>query len=313
MGYLINFLKKLIESSSNASIFYLRIAGTILTITVVIISGFFGWIIEQLYVTNYLSLPEFIPPIILIFALSSCLAAKSLKQRSLEVINALDDNLSEESLLLAKEKLRNIVGREVEHLDREGILRATAESASENSVDGIFAPLFWMMIGSILWEVSTFLPGPLALAWAFKASSTIDSMIGYKFGNLRWIGESGAKLDDILTFIPCRLVVITLPLISNNLIKAGSLINKAYKDGSKDLSPNSGLSESIFAYCAKIRMGGVNIYKGKSIYKPIIAGREPLAKYQSINRIFIFSLRLEIFWILLFTLLKFTFQSIIIS
>ena len=42
-------------------------------------------------------------------------------------------------------------------------------------------------------------PGPLALAWGFKASSTLDSMLGYRSGRLRWLGTAGARLDDLLT------------------------------------------------------------------------------------------------------------------
>ena len=38
--------------------------------------------------------------------------------------------------------------REVKNLNKAQILRATAETASENSVDGVFAPLFWMMFGT---------------------------------------------------------------------------------------------------------------------------------------------------------------------
>ena len=75
----------------------------------------------------------------------------------------------------------------------------------------------------------------------------------------RWVNLAEKKLDDILTFIPCRLAVLTLPLVSNNLAKAPNIIKNTFKDGSKDMSPNSGLSESIFAYCTNISMGGVTI------------------------------------------------------
>ncbi len=55
-------------------------------------------------------------------------------------------------------------------------------------------------------------PGPLALAWGFKAASTLDSMLGYRQGRLRWLGTAGARLDDLLVWLPCRLVALTLPL-----------------------------------------------------------------------------------------------------
>ncbi len=199
---------------------------------------------------------------------------------------------------MARNKLSHIVGRDVEKLSKEDILRATAESASENAVDGIFAPLFWMMLGTFFWKISTALPGPLTMAWLFKASSTIDSMIGYRFGKLKWLGQSGAKLDDALTFIPCRLVLLTLPLVSKNWIKAPSLIRAAWADGVKDISPNSGLSEAIFAHCANIRMGGINTYKNSYISKPLLAINSPPASKKGIKKILRLHLKLEIIWIL---------------
>ena len=46
----------------------------------------------------------------------------------------------------ARRNLSWIVGRDVQSLDRdEELLRAAAETASENAVDGVFAPLFWMV------------------------------------------------------------------------------------------------------------------------------------------------------------------------
>ena len=83
-----------------------------------------------------------------------------------------------DSLKPARRNLSWIVGRDVQSLDRKGLLRAAAETASENAVDGVFAPLLWMVIGALLWKILPSGPGPLALAWGFKASSTLDSMLG---------------------------------------------------------------------------------------------------------------------------------------
>ena len=65
---------------------------------------------------------------------------------------------------------RWIVGRQVEGLEEGEILRAAAETTAENGVDGLFAPLFWMLVGAFLVERWRLAPGPLALAFAFKAS-----------------------------------------------------------------------------------------------------------------------------------------------
>ena len=68
-------------------------------------------------------------------------------------------------------------------------------------------------------------------------------------------------------------------------------------DGSKDKSPNSGISEAIFAHSAKVKMGGINSYKNTLISKPILAKDAPVASPKSINRIMNLSLRLELAWI----------------
>ncbi|WP_268741282.1 MULTISPECIES: adenosylcobinamide-phosphate synthase CbiB [Prochlorococcus] len=299
MGCLIKFLREKVESSVHKGRLFFRFGGTLITFSVISLSALCGWIIEQLLFTSFFPIPQALSYLIVIFALASSLAAKSLKRSVLEIINSLNNDLFKDNLELAQEKLSHIVGRDVDKLDRNEILRATAESASENAVDGIFAPLFWMLIGIISWNISTTFPGPLAFAWFFKATSTIDSMLGYKVGNLRWIGESGARLDDILTFLPCRLVLISLPLISNNWMKLFYIIRKAWSEGSKDISPNSGISEAIFAHCAQVQMGGINTYNKHSIEKPILAKNAPIANIQNIKKILNLSLRLEILWIII--------------
>ena len=117
----------------------------------------------------------------------------------LAVVDALP-SAAEGDLEPARRNLGWIVGRDVQSLDQTGMLRAAAETASENAVDGVFAPLFWMGIGSLLWMVLPSGPGPLALAWGSKASSTLDSMLGYRSGRLRWLGTAGARLDDCLLY-----------------------------------------------------------------------------------------------------------------
>ena len=202
-----------------------------------------------------------------------------------------------------RQKLSLIVGRDVDNLDINEILRALAETASENSVDGIFAPLFWMFLGTIFWEFNQSMPGPLAMAWIFKASSTIDSMLGYKEGTLKWLGFTGAKLDDLMVWIPSRIVLITLPFCCKPKKSIFKTINYSWKDGIIDSSPNSGISEAIFAYCAEVKMGGVNYYKGQKRLKPIIAKTYPKASINSVRKILGLSLRLELFWLLGFYLI----------
>lgn len=81
--------------------------------------------------------------------LSSSLASRSLNKSILEILNIISKENTIDNLSNLRQKLSLIVGRDVDNLDINEILRALAETASENSVDGIFAPLFWMFLGTI--------------------------------------------------------------------------------------------------------------------------------------------------------------------
>ena len=68
----------------------------------------------------------------------------------------------------ARTELSLIVGRDTAELQEPEICRAVVETVAENSSDGVVAPLFFMVIG-----------GP-ALAMAYKAVNTMDSMLGIR-------------------------------------------------------------------------------------------------------------------------------------
>ena len=297
MGAIINLLKGLAERIAKENKSSLYIGGALITFIIVGLSGISGWIIERLFLFFELKDP-ISSTLFFAFILSSSLASRSLSKSILEIINLIRNENTQDSLNNLRQKLSFIVGRDVENLDKNEILRALAETASENSVDGIFAPLFWIFLGTIFWQLNQLMPGPLAMAWGFKASSTIDSMLGYKEGKLKWLGFTGAKLDDFLTWIPSRIVLITLPLCCRPKQSILKTIRQAWEDGINDSSPNSGISEAIFAYCAEVRMGGVNYYKGKKIFKPIIAKSYPIANISSIKKIINLSLRLQFCWVL---------------
>ncbi len=302
MGYIINWLRNWVEYWARDNAFMLRVGGFLITIILVLVSGLTGWFLEQVVLSGrYLN--ELIGSILLAIALASGISTRSLNKSVKAVIKELPSNSKQTSPEKAQKRLSLIVGRDVKNLDESEILRAAAETSSENYVDGVFAPLFWIFIGIALWQISTNLPGPLSLVWIFKASSTIDSMLGYKKGKLKWLGTAGAKLDDLLTWIPCRLVVITLPIFNAPLNKIPLILKSAWADGIKDQSPNSGLSEAIFAYCANVKMGGINRYDNKLKIKPILAPKFPVASKESVIRILNMGIKLEIIWLIAFALI----------
>ncbi len=302
MGVVINYLKRLTEKIAKEKKINLYIGGAVITFTVVFLSGISGWIIERLFLFYVNKIP-LLSTLIFAFILSSSIASRSLNKSIFEIINLLSKKKHLTNMSNVRQKLRLIVGRDVDYLDEDEILRALAETASENSVDGIFAPFFWIFTGAILWKFNHYMPGPLALAWCFKATSTIDSMLGYKEGKLKWLGFTGAKLDDLMVWIPSRIVLITLPFCCKTKQSIFKTIRDSWKDGILDSSPNSGISEAIFAYCAEVRMGGINYYKGERKIKPIIANSSPIANINSIKKILNLSFRLQIAWLIVFSLI----------
>ena len=296
MGWWIQRLRRLAEAWAEDSPWKLRLAGGLITLLLVGSSGLVGMAVEQLA----RQWPLVGWPLIVI-GLASALAARSLHDSVRAVVQALPQAPSHD-LALARDRLSWIVGRDVTRLDETEILRASAETAAENAVDGLFAPLFWMTVGCCLWMVNPGWPGPLAMAWMFKATSTLDSMLGYRTGRLRWLGTAGARLDDLLTWMPCRLVMLSLPLVSAPWRSWPHLVHRAQVDGASDPSPNAGRSEAIYAHCAGVRLGGLNRYGERLVEKPVLAPKARLADRQSIDRILKLTNRLQALWLLVLLL-----------
>jgi len=213
--------------------------------------------------------------------------------------------INDQNKRVIKEKVQRIVSRDVRSSSIEHLLRSSTESLTENSVDGIFGPLFWIFIGIILMKFSIFLPGPLSLGFSYKAISTLDSMIGYKYDYFRYLGFFSAKIEDIFTFFPSRLVLITIPLVSPKINEYGSIIKKSYLDGKKYDSPNAGISEAIFAHISGIKLGGKSKYKNEIIEKPMINENGDDCTGENIKYICQLILRLQFLWIIIFVLIFF--------
>ena len=298
MGRCISTLQRTVEAWSGDHPHWLRLGGVGITLVLTIGSTAAGWLIERVALQTQ-GVLQVIAGLALLAGLASALAAKSLEQSVQSVLAALPCE-GEGDLSAAREQLGWIVGRDTKSLSRNEILRATAETASENAVDGLFAPLFWMLVGASLWSSGfTAAPGPLALAWGFKAASTLDSMLGYRRGTLRWLGTAGARLDDLLTWLPCRLVMLTLPLVSRSWLQWPALVSSAESEGRHDASPNAGRSEAIYAHCAGVQLGGRNRYGDRWVDKPLLGGDYSQADPKAVNRILKLTQRLELLWVLI--------------
>jgi len=283
--------------------------GFILSISTIGISFSLGKFIELSYIQ---SKNHFLVGLLIFFGLSSCIATKGLISSVKEIAELIEHeeiNCGNERLI--KEKVQRIVSRDVSSSSTEHLLRSTTESLTENSVDGIFGPLFWIFIGIVLLKFSIFLPGPLSLGFSYKAISTLDSMIGYRYDYFKYLGFFSAKIEDIFTFVPSRLVLITLPLVSPKINEYGSIIKKSYLDGKKYDSPNAGISEAIFAYISGITLGGKSKYKNEIIKKPKINANGDNCTGDKIKLICQLILRLQLLWIIIFVLIIFIISTLI--
>ena len=292
MGWWITLLRRGAEAWAGTRAWKLRLAGGLITLVLVGGSGLVGWAVERLA-----------PTPLLVVALASAMAGRSLEQAVLRVLEALPkadlagNSPTQAVLQPARQSLAWIVGRDTADLDAAEILRAAAETASENGVDGLFAPLFWMLVGAGIWSLNPALPGPLALAWGFKAASTLDSMLGYRRGRLRWLGTAGARLDDLLVWLPCRLVALSLPLAAGKPRRCCGVLAAAKRDGAADPSPNAGLSQAAYAHVTGVQLGGSNSYGGQIRHKPLLGAGLPAPDQAAVLQMLQLNRRLELLWV----------------
>ncbi|MDJ0555492.1 MAG: adenosylcobinamide-phosphate synthase CbiB [Microcoleaceae cyanobacterium MO_207.B10] len=235
----------------------LRLAGILLAIALVLGSGIISWLIVQSVQTTVVQVP-FLTVILESILLASCFAGTSLRMAAKDVVQPLVNG----NLIQAREKLSLYVGRDTKNLSTSEILRAILETVTENATDGVIAPLFYALIGAIIPGL-----GSLPLAFAYKAASTLDSMVGYKEAPYTDIGWFSAKLEDVLTWLPCRLNVMTIALVSGKPLYVWRICQR---DAVKDPSPNAGWSECAYAAALGVQMGGTNSYRGVIKHKPLL-------------------------------------------
>ncbi len=180
--------------------------------------------------------------------ISMALAQKSLAQAAYDV----EQPLVEGDFSTARQKLSWIVGRDTETLDEANITRGVVETVSENTSDGITAPLFY-----------AFLFGATG-AWVYKAINTLDSMIAYKNTTYGEFGYVAAKMDDAANVVPSRVTGFLILIGTKNVsgLSWKERFQKWRIDAKKHPSPNSGYLEAATAYQLGIQLGGLNAYGG---------------------------------------------------
>ena len=257
MGWMIQYYTHLvIKLISNK--FLRRFAGIILGLGLILGTAVVSWLIVE--ITTQINLRLGI--VIQILLLASCFAGKSLRVAVEDVLQP----LLQSDLETARSKLSMYVGRDTAQLSQQEILRAILETVGENAVDGVTAPLFYGIVGALIPGL-----GAIPLALGYKAASTLDSMIGYLREPYIDLGWFSAQLEDRLTWLPCRLTVLTLALFSG---KPRQVLAICRRDGVLDPSPNSGWSESVYAAILGVQLGGINSYGGVVKEKPLLGNRD---------------------------------------
>ena len=172
-----------------------------------------------------------------------------------------------------RKQVARIVGRDTDSLSEEEVVKATVETVAENTTDGVISPLVYAALG-----------GPVLL-WAFKAASTLDSMVGYMDEKYRDIGWSSARLDDVLNFVPARLTALIMVAASFLTgLDAKNAFRVVKRDHANHKSPNCAWSEAAAAGALHIQLGGTHTYFGKPVEKPTIGDNDRPAERGDISR-----------------------------
>ena len=159
----------------------------------------------------------------------------------------------------ARKRTSFLVSRDVSQLDKRGLTRAVIESTAENVVDGVTAPLIYFAVF-----------GPVGAVF-YRVVNTLDAMFGYKNKTYLRFGRVSARADDLLGWLPAR---ITGPIYCVSAVPAGGSMSGAFKamlkDHGKHESPNAGIVESAAAGALGIQLGGVGVYSGVVVEKPLL-------------------------------------------
>ena len=186
-----------------------------------------------------------------LYILYSLVALKDLCRHGL----AVDRAATAGDLEGARHAVSMLAGRDTRAMDAAACRRAALESLSENAVDGFVSPVFWYALLG--------LPGIVF----FKVVSTLDSMVGNKTPRYLRFGWCGARLDDVLNYLPARLsygllAATALALPGFSALKA---LRVGWRQHALVPGPNSGWSEAAAAGALQRRLVGPIYQDGRLV------------------------------------------------
>lgn len=149
---------------------------------------------------------------------------------------------SADDLAGARVGLRGLAGRDAGDLSAGQVRSAAVESVAENLADGLVAPLLAFTLGA-----GAGLPVAAGAAAWVKAVNTIDSMLGYE---TKPHGTAGARLDDLVMWVPARASAVLLAAASGRFGALGD----ARRWADVPSSPNSGWPMATMTAILEVRL-----------------------------------------------------------
>ena len=223
--------------------------------------GLLAWCLAVLPLTLLAGLLAQIPYLgwcVQVLALYLAIGLCSLAEHAEPIADALDAG----DLSRAREQVGRIVSRDTRDLNEEGVARAASESMLENGSDAVFAALFWFVVAGA--------PGVVL----YRLSNTLDAMWGYRTPRFLRFGWAAARLDDLLNYLPARLVALTYALCGQTALALRCWRTQAPTWD----SPNAGPVMAAGAGALGLALGGAAIYHGELHQRPPLGeGTAPAA------------------------------------
>lgn len=228
--------------------------------------GVTAWFLAVVPLTLAATLLSWLPYIgwgVEILALYCALGLRSLGEHVMPVADALrQGNLDE-----ARRRVGFLVSRETRELDETAVARAATESVLENGSDAVFAALFWFVVAGA--------PGVVL----YRLSNTLDAMWGYRNERFERFGWAAARIDDVLNYIPARLVALTYAVLGKTRLALRCWRRQAPQWD----SPNAGPVMASGAGALGVELGGAAVYHGE-LHERVQLGEGPAADADAIER-----------------------------
>lgn len=228
--------------------------------------GVTAWVLAVIPLTILATALSWLPYIgwlVDILALYCALGMRSLGEH----VQPVADALRRQDLDEARTRVGYLVSRQTSDLDATDVARAATESVLENGSDAVFAAIFWFAVAGA--------PGVVL----YRLSNTLDAMWGYRNERFERFGWAAARIDDVLNYIPARLVALTYAVLG----KTRAALRCWRQQAPHWDSPNAGPVMAAGAGALGVALGGPAIYHGELHERPQLGEGLP-ADADSIGR-----------------------------